>query len=82
MTLKNLRTTISHEGQKYVDDPIYAMHKPRPEEMSPVRMGLAQMFGSPTPQPIQELVGHERVRLRWMKPDGRGGLKPKNKGQP
>lgn len=23
---------------------------------------------------LREQIGHERVRLRWMKPDGRGGL--------
>lgn len=56
------------EGAKYFDRPVYV--EPRPMENS-----LSVAFGSPSKPAV--LVGHERVRLRWMKPDGKGGLVPK-----
>lgn len=27
--------------------------------------------------PVPQQIGHERIRLQWMKPDGKGGLRPR-----
>lgn len=102
---QKLRTTVQHEGQKYVDEPIYVQPKFEPgpmaaravqramaavlEEKQPVIATMAPAlccFAGPVeirampPAPERKppiLVGYERVRLRWVKPDGKGGFEPK-----
>ena len=66
-----LVTKITREGQPFYDEAVYATPKPA----SPVEASIAAMFKRQLPQPMQ--IGHERVRLQWMKPDGKGGLVPK-----
>lgn len=66
-----LQTTIDRDGQSYVDDPVYAF----PKMPTPVESAVAAAFEREMPRPIT--VGHERVRLRWMKPDGHGGVIPR-----
>jgi hypothetical protein len=56
------------DGDPYVDEPIVAM----PKRLS---TAVAVAFRHRAPKPIT--VGHERVMLRWMKPDGNGGLVPR-----
>lgn len=65
-----LKTTIEHAGQTYVDEPVMAMPKESMIERA-VCMALKGRLRSPV------LLRHERVRLRWLKPDGRGGLTPR-----
>lgn len=66
-----LKKQIAKEGQRYFDQPISIFPK-RPTQVS---AAISHAFGATPPSPI--IVGHERVRLRWMKPDGKGGLVPK-----
>lgn len=67
-----LKTAIEREGQPYVDDPVYV----RPNPVSLIQASVARAFGIRLPVPLQ--IGYERVRLRWRKPDGKGGLRPMN----
>jgi len=79
---KKLRTNISHNSQKFVDQPVYAV--PKKELTSIIARSISKAINHDvdrTQKPV--IVGHERVELRWMEPDGKGGLKPKypNKDQ-
>ena len=69
--MEALITTIKREGQQFVYEPVYA----KPKAVSAIEASVAYAFERQLPQPI--LVRHERVRLRWMKPDGKGRLKPR-----
>lgn len=70
--MNQLRERIERVGQLYVDEPIVAT----PWKPSAIEASVAAAFGvKAQKKPI--VVGHERVRLRWMKPDGKGGLVPK-----
>lgn len=69
---KHRRDNVEFDGQKYVDKAVYqTVGKPLP--LSPIEEAL----GCKPARPIEELSHYERVRLRWMKPDGKGGLMPK-----
>ena len=65
-----LRLEIIDDMQPYVDDPILA--NPRADLVSPIACGVRAAFGVRDPQPVT--VGHIRVPLHWMKPDGKGGM--------
>ena len=70
--MDNLTLGIEREGQQYVDEPV----KVRPQQRSAIELSVAAAFGNKGgPQTIT--IGHQRVRLRWMKPDGKGGLVPR-----
>lgn len=73
-----IRTEV-REGAPYVDEPVYDTHRPKPELVSPIALGICDAYRLPTVKPINELVGHQRTRFRWMRPDGKGGLIPKEK---
>lgn len=66
------RTVVRDEFQPFLDEFVH--------DGKPVRMAanVAAAFGRP-PLPIDDLFHYERVKLRWMEPDGAGGLRPKNK---
>lgn len=71
----NLVTSILYEGQPFLDEPVRIYPKVKPTIQASVEAafnpnGYLQNF-----KPIT--VRHERVKLRWMKPDGKGGLVPK-----
>jgi len=69
---KHRRDSIGFDGQKYVDKAVYRpVSKPLP--LSPIEEAL----GCKPARPLEELSHYERVRLRWMKPDGKGGLVPR-----
>lgn len=70
MSKAPLRTTLV-DGQSYVDEPVYVKPLPVPE----LERSLGKAFGRP--QPLTILVGHERVHLRWMRPDRNGKLVPR-----
>ena len=72
--MTNIKTAIAHEGQSYVDEPIYTETKP-----VPLAYELASAFGRPMDPLIRNLDGHNRVRLRWMKPGPDGKLIPKKR---
>lgn len=71
MSKAPLKTSITREGQGYVDDAVML----RPKPVSGVDVACAKAFKRPLARPL--LAGYERVPLRWMKPDGKGGLVPK-----
>lgn len=71
MSKAPLRTTLV-DGQPYVDDPVYVKPNPIPT----LERALGAAFGRPLPEPI--MVGHERVRLRWMQIGADGKLVPRN----
>lgn len=77
-----LKTTITKDAQRYVDEPVYV--NPKVEKgPSILELSVAAAFnGGQVPharsrKPI--LVGYERVRLRWVTPDGKGGLKERGR---
>ena len=70
--MSDLKTTITNDGQQYVDDPIVVRQK----TPSTIEWSVAAAFGQPRVH-LPITIGHERVQLRWMKPDGKGGLVPK-----
>jgi hypothetical protein len=67
---------LTKDGQSYYDEPVYAI--PKRETRDLIRDAVESAFGGPGYRPRKPIVvGHERVRLRWMKPDGKGGLVPR-----
>ena len=71
-----LKPTITKPGQAYFDDPVYVL--PKEEKTDPMKLAVQLACGGALPEvkkPV--LVGHERIPLRWMKPDGKGGLVPR-----
>lgn len=86
-------TSVEREGQRYVDDPVF-VEVSRANRLSlRVNGALRSMahcysFGAvrqvrqiaPYIAPVIESFSHyRRVPLRWMKPDGCGGLVPKTR---
>lgn len=90
--MSELKTAITKDGQRYVDEPIHV----RPKRPDIIERSIAQtvIVGYAKPRVAVELpipvsradvepvkspivVGHERVLLRWMTSDGKGGLKPR-----
>jgi hypothetical protein len=62
-------TGIVNKEQTFFDEPVYVTI--RPERSSLLAAAVSACFPS-------KFVGcYERVQLRWLKPDGKGGLVPK-----
>ncbi len=59
---------IEKDGQPYWDKPIYLQVKPKELTAS-----VAAAFGRRI-SIIEVLQRYEHTKLRWMKPDGKGGL--------
>lgn len=73
-------TEVKREGQKFLDEPVYA--SPKPELITNIALSVGAAFNEGRPRaPRRILLGHERVQLRWMKPDGKGGLVPRDGGK-
>lgn len=72
---------IEHEGQPFVDEPIYAAGRPIKREVGPsaVSASVASALGASVRPAIEVTIPNRfrRTPLRWMKPDGKGGLVPK-----
>lgn len=66
----SLKTTITKEGQPYVDEPVFV--SPKPELDTTIAQVVRAIFGRPPLRRI--LLGYQRTRLRWVKPDGKGGV--------
>jgi hypothetical protein len=75
MISKNLKIGIVSENQEYIDKPVYAI----PKKASLISRSLSSVFNGKdnSPKPLE--IGHERVKLRWLKPDANGNLVHKNK---
>lgn len=72
MTGKPLRLAIEREGQSYIDEPVYEVVS----VANDLAMEIAHAYGRPIEPRIRELTGYKHKRLRWMKPDGKGGFVP------
>lgn len=69
---KNL---VGTEGQRYVDEPVYVEVSRAKTLALAINECLPRHRGVPTVQPRIETISHfERVQLRWLTPDGKGGL--------
>lgn len=92
MSKSPLKTTL-REGQKYLDQPVYVqVSKALPLALSINNINFAAgryVFGEvghqqpPSGQRLLVMASidafshYERTRLRWVEPDGNGGLRPK-----
>ena len=75
-----VETEVKKEGQEYYDRPIYLKNKPELRDVppTPVAAAIAGAFGGELRKVVVRVPNKvRRTRLRWMKPDGRGGLVPK-----
>lgn len=61
--LTMLRTSITHHGQPYYDEPVYT----DPKRQTEMEQSIAQIFGRRPPGPI--VTNHNRVILKWVKPE-------------
>ena len=60
------------DGQPFMDEPIMVYAK----RVSIITQAVHSIYGhGRLPQAIT--IGHNRVKLRWMKPDSQGGLIPR-----
>lgn len=71
--MRPIKTVIEHDGQPYVDEPIYDHLAPKKMALE---VSLALKIGN-IPKTIHVLKGYQHVKLRWMKPDGKGELIPR-----
>lgn len=69
---KGARTRIAHVGQKFYDAPIEKAVMP-----TAAAQAVAEAISAEAPKPMLVTVGFKRVWLRWMRPDGKGGLNPR-----
>lgn len=69
------KTTVTRVGQRYVDRDVYR----EVSRAAPLAQVVAAMLQNPVPKDIHTLDHIERTPLRWMRPDGRGGLKTHGK---
>ena len=72
--INQIKTTL-RDGQKFVDDPVYVY--PRYDLCTPLTESVAAIFGTQGTLSRPLLTHYERTRLRWMRPDGNGGLIPR-----
>lgn len=69
-----LKTMITSDRQRYHDRAVHVLAKvPAVLEAS-----VAAAFGREVVEKPPIVVRHERVHLRWMTSDGKGGLKPRD----
>lgn len=59
-----LKLTIEDAGQAYVDNAVYV----EPKRKSIIAASVEHAFTPNRRQPARILVGHQRVRLNWVKP--------------
>jgi hypothetical protein len=72
--MKPLLTSIEREGQPYVDEPVMV----EVSKVVPLSLEVARICGRKIRPVIDTLSHYNHVRLHWMRPDGRGGLVPRN----
>lgn len=73
---RNLKTSIK-DGQRYYDEPVYDELCAKPLAFS-IHTAFPPVRGMPRLLPRIRILSHyNRVRLRWMRPDGQGGLAPR-----
>jgi hypothetical protein len=70
--MSEIKDFIKADGQPYIDEPIMGYLEPTGVSRS-VSMALG---ARPAPR-IRIVTGYDRVKLRWLKPDGKGGLVPR-----
>lgn len=77
----NVKTVIAKEGQPYIDEPVYVeISKAKPLALAINRALMRQKAATRGPHiapEIKDLSHYNRVQLRWLRPDGKGGLVPR-----
>lgn len=63
------RPSVTREGQPYIDDEVVL-------KADRLKFAVAAAVGNKPPLALPT-GEYEHVKLRWMKPDGKGGLTPK-----
>ena len=77
MAKDKLRTEVKNDSQRYMDQPVYARSKA--ELTSTIAKSISQLFHNGQDfTPRKFMVGHRRVALTWVTPDGKGGTKLKH----
>lgn len=66
-----LRPQITRDGQPYVDKAVEVEPLPIPQ----IDRVFAELFKRKLPERI--VTGHDRVRLRWLRRDKDGRIKPR-----
>ncbi len=81
---QSLRTQIDNDRQRFVDEPVYAeISKAKPlavaisQGLTSIDRATGRHIGTNIAPSIFDVSHYERVQLRWMRPDGKGGLVPK-----
>lgn len=83
---QQLTPFITSPAQRFFDEPVYveiSAAKPLALAVNQAAQQIAvQQWRKPSRGPvilpvITDIDHYERVQLRWMKPDGKGGLVPK-----
>lgn len=69
--MNDIKEMVTQDGQPYVDDPVYA----HPKRESLIAESIAVHFNSPRKKPV--VIGHERVKLNWLKRGTDGKLIPR-----
>lgn len=77
--LAPLKLTLQ-DGDEYVDDQVPATRSKRSVRVAVLKPQAASVavrsaFSSAPPSDI--VVRYERVRLKWMRPDDKGGFEPR-----
>ena len=62
---------LERDGQAYLDDPIYA----HPKKPNKIALSVGAALGSADAHAKSLKIAHKRVKLVWLDPDGKGGLK-------
>lgn len=80
---KDVKTIVQHDGQRFVDDPLYAARRIVPELDIAIAMAMerevvvyydpiiavTQVRNRVHRLPREIVLGYERVRLNWRRPE-------------
>lgn len=71
----SLVPSIEREGQEFYDEVDKRGRNVFTNRPRPIALAVTSLFGSKSPEVISGRFN--RIPLRWMKPDGKGGLVPR-----
>lgn len=70
-----LRTKVKNDAQRFVDEPVYV--EPNKDAVSIIARSISFALNGADKTPKRLLVAYDRVALRWIDPDGKGGTRHK-----
>jgi hypothetical protein len=74
------RPQVTRVGQRFYDEAVMV----EVSKAHPLSLAINHFYASKSrtaarmPRVIEDISHYERVELRWMKPDGKGGVVPRN----